>query len=157
MKIDNIIKFLHKQNNNCTTIKELNIYKNCYNNDFITKDVIKFKNFDEIYMMKYNYKKNKKYYYIIIEKIENILTLDIIKEKIDKLYNLFIITKNNKNKYYQKFLRRIKYNILNNIYLFISCEKIEDDAINYINNFNNKKSDDYNEKKDFYDFINILI
>ena len=31
MKINNIIKFLHKKYNNCTTIKNLNIYENCYN------------------------------------------------------------------------------------------------------------------------------
>lgn len=150
---EKIIKNLHKRYSNCTTITNLNIYKNCYKLDNIKKDVLLFTEYDSIYSMKYYYKKDKRYYFIFIEKIDEKITTKILQDKIDKLYNLWCITKNNTNKYYQKFLRRIKYNILNKLYLFISSNDINNDALEYLNNIYKCANEDYEEKKEFYDFI----
>jgi hypothetical protein len=55
----------------------------------------------------------------------------------------------------------LKYNILDKFYIYITSEKIDEDALKYINDINSKDIDirnvidDYSAKKKFYDFIRI--
>lgn len=146
-------KILYKKYNNCAIINKININDYYHKLDNIKQCCCCFKEFNLLYSIKYNYKNNKKYYFLFIDEFDNKITIKNIKDELDKLYKLWYFTINYNNKYYLKFLRRIGYNLCNKLYLYISSKEIDDDAIQYINNINNHINDDYNDKKEFYDFI----
>ena len=152
---NHIKKILYKKNDNCATINKLNVdlYFNKFDN--IKNCCTCFKDFKSLYSIKYNYKRTRKYYFSFIHHFNGKITVKTVKEELDKLYNIWQYTINYNNKYYLKFLRRIGYNLINNLYLFISSDDIDEDALEFINNINNKKIEDYEEKKIFYDFINL--
>ena len=150
-----IKKILYKKYNNCAIIKNVNVNNYYHKLDNIKKCCSCFNDFYSLYSIKYNYKKNKEYYFAFIDEFDDKITIKNVKDELNKLYNLWYFTINYNNKYYLKFLRRIGYNILNKVYLFISSKNIDEEALQYIYNINNHLNDDYAGKKYFYDFITI--
>ena len=155
-------KLLHKENNNCSIIKKIDIDKifYLYDND---KDYCNwYKDYSTLYSLKYNYHRIKKHYLIFVKDYDNnIVTLKNIEDEIYKMYRMWYFAEKLNNKYYTKFLRRLKYNILDNFHLFIISKNIDEDALKYINNINSKEIDinyvinDHSTNKKFYDFIRI--
>ena len=157
IKTENYIKkLLYKKNDNCASINKLNVYLYLNKFDNIKNCCTCFKDFNSLYSIKYNYKRKKNYYFSFINHFNNKITINIVKEELDKLYNIWQYTINYKNKYYLKFLRRIGYNLITKLYLFISSDEIDTEALDYLNTINNHTNEDYEEKKIFYDFIDYI-
>jgi len=154
-------KSLHKENNNCSIIKKIDIEKIFFINDEKKDYCNWYKDYTSLYSLKYNYHRIKKHYLIFVKNYENVVTLKDVKDEIYKLYRMWYFAETLNNKYYSKFLRRLKYNILDKFYIYITSEKIDEDALKYINDINSKDIDirnvidDYSAKKKFYDFIRI--
>jgi hypothetical protein len=154
-------KLLHKENNNCSIIKKIDIEKIFFLNDKDKEYCNWYKDYTSLYSLKYNYHRIKKHYLIFVQNYDDIVTLKDVKDEIYKMHRMWYFAENLNNKYYTKFLRRLKYNILDNFYIYITSKNIDDDALKYINDINSKDIDihdvieDYSSKKKFYDFMRI--
>lgn len=167
-KLDNLLLINYKKNfrlndnnklikyyfntfyDNHTYIKYLNIYDYCIHKyDNINENINNFKLFNNKFSIKDT--KNKKYYLAFFEEVNN-LTLDDFISYIDILYNIWV-SSIEYNKYYGKFLRRIKFNIITNLHLVIKINNFNINYLSIINDFINNEHHIY--KKEFYDFINI--
>jgi len=115
--------YLHTYFNNNSIINKLNIEDYCYKLDNLKDNVMMFNNYDQLYSIKDN--KNKRYYMAFVQEIENMNEIDIV---VNKLRGLLENTVNEiNNKYYQKFLRRIKYDKITSIFLFIYCKNCDEE------------------------------
>ena len=122
--------YLHTMFNNTSLINKLDINNHCYKLDNVKDNVMMFNNYDQLYSVKDN--KYKRYYMAFVQEIENMDEIDIV---INKLNGLLENTVNEiNNKYYQKFLRRIKYDKITSIFLFIYCKNNDEEKKYTLNN-----------------------